>query len=158
MDDAKASRIADPADVKISDVRLVDPEAGARPSPLVTIPLARAALCLECSHVFALGVDAAPCCGAREWFLLERFFEADGERTLVNHGDVLHEAGNGLTPARVRAERLVEVLEQYVDSGIARHPEFQRLAIVHGRRVVEAIDETLRRLRALGGARRERTT
>lgn len=128
---------------------------GADVAAVVSMPLSRAALCLECEHVFELGPAAAPCCGAREWVLIERFFIAGGERQLVRAADVLHEAGNGLTPARVRAERLAVALEEYLGLGIARGPAYLKLCLVHAHRIVEAIDETMRRLRALGGAAKE---
>jgi hypothetical protein len=122
---------------------------------VVSLPLGRAALCLDCERVFELGPETAPCCGAREWYPLERFFVASGERRLVRVGDVIHEAGNGLTPARVRAERLIEALEEYLALGLARGPAYLKLCLVHARRIVEAIDETMRRLRALSGERDE---
>jgi hypothetical protein len=125
---------------------------------VVTIALARAVLCLDCERVFEIGSHACPGCGGRVWYPLERFFTGGAERKLVRLHDVVHEAGNGLTPARVRAERLSDGLKEYVALGMARNALYITHCQAHADRIVEAIDETMRRLRALGGATQGDTT
>ncbi len=121
---------------------------------VVSVPLNRAALCLDCEAVSALAVvgadtalhqvKACPTCASENRVPLERFFFGVEDRVVVRLDDVEHEVGNGLTPARVRAEKLIEALADF-----GSHPIIRRLATVHAQRIIHAIDETMRRVRAL---------
>ena len=113
----------------------------------VTLELRAAMLCLDCDTLFAVGPERCPACAGGQWRPLERFFAERARRPALE--EVLHHAGNGLTPARIRAELLARTLAFYVDVGFARNPEFLRLAIRRAHEVLEAIDMTMTRLRAL---------
>src|SRR5262249_45275168 len=109
------------------------------PPVIAAIDLHEAALCGACSRVFRLvGQARCPLCTSEQWVPLERFFI--DRPAHVAHTDVLHHAGNGLTPARPFAERLSSILAARGFHGLAQD----------ARRVVDAIDATMRRLRALG--------
>lgn len=112
------------------------------------IYLPAAALCIDCAAIFTVGPERCPACAAATWLPLERFFAGRTGRVALE--DVLHEAGNGLTPARVRAALLAQTLEYYVAVGFARQADVLRVAIRRAYEVVDAIDTTMARLRALG--------
>jgi hypothetical protein len=92
------------------------------------------ALCVQCDHVFLFpGRATCPSCTSAAWIPLSNFF-ASRPTGLVALADVLHHAGNGLTVARVVAQRLAD--------------EARDLR-AEARKVVVAIDDTMDRLRAL---------
>ncbi len=118
---------------------------------IVSIALEEAALCADCERIFALGRQDCPSCGGRVWMLVARFFTAtERPTTVVPLDEVLHHAGNGLTPARVLATQIAETLEELIRAPISRYKILDRICANHARRIVVAVDDTIRRLRALG--------
>lgn len=118
-------------------------------APPVVMPLEHAALCLDCERVFALGGETCPSCGGRQWVLLAKFFTGR-DRALVRHTDVLHHAGNGLQPAKARAQLIGRQLAEWIRTGVVRPAFVHEVVIAHVERIAQSVDETMERLRALG--------
>jgi hypothetical protein len=119
--------------------------------PLAGVPMKEAAFCIDCEMVFRVGPASCPFCASAAWIALERFF-LERPAGVVALEDVLHHAGNGLAPARVFAERAAQVLEAYLELGLAPHGFLQRAVVRLTRRSVDAIDDTMRRLRGLASS------
>ncbi len=115
-----------------------------------------AVICLDCEALFPIGPEACPKCASASFLPLERWLTAaaprawshapvDGTR-LVSFADVLHHAGNGLTPAMANAEQLVEALTVLAAGKV---PGVARLAVARAQRIVTAIHQTMERLHQL---------
>jgi len=132
------------------------------------IDFTRAVLCLDCEGVFPVRPQGCPRCAAETFVPLKRFLSQQssaawiGRRTVdearqVRLADVLHHAGNALTPGRAYAERLIGLVEIASSTG---YTQFLKLAASYGERIVTSIDNAMDRLYALaepappaGGAR-----
>lgn len=122
----------------------------------VGLPLERAALCLDCNRVVGLERDLCPACASPSTVPLHRFLERPavvhwrqalaGGDVQVSLQEVLHHAGNGLTPARVHAEQLLPLLEAVA---LTRNAGLDAAARGRVERIIRSIDETMQRLTAL---------
>lgn len=125
----------------------------------VGVPIERAALCLDCNTIVRLEADACPACGSATTVPLHRFLERPavvhwrqalaGGDVQVSLQEVLHHAGNGLTPARVHAEQLLPLLEAVA---LTRNAALDAAARGRVERIIRSIDDTMQRLTALAVA------
>lgn len=122
----------------------------------IALHLENAVTCLDCSRIFPFGVTRCPSCTSASWVPIEHFLRSPAvaawrrravdEEAVVKIRDVLHHAGNGLSPALLIAERLGDALRTLT---IARVPGVPQLAVSYAERIVIAINRTMDRLYAL---------
>ncbi len=129
---------------------------------LTWIAIEDAMFCPDCDGCFEVGVRACPKCANAAVVPLATFLTArstlpprdsaaalTGDHTRVFYEDVLHHAGNGLTPARVYAQHIAEDIELRGRIGPHFDERLEQRIARDAWRIVEAVDATITRLRAL---------